>query len=99
MREKIQNTLKIACKGLDLTTISNIEFYVTQTGFYGCYVPEVVSPTEMVVIVPFEDAKRLKRGKVELQFAFTDANGIPNAVDPIEEDVGKLLKGMGYDPV
>ena len=55
MREKIQNTLKITCPDLDLTTVSNIEFYVKQPNFFGCYTPTVVSANEMVVTIPFAD--------------------------------------------
>jgi hypothetical protein len=99
MREKIENRLKITCEDVDLTTLINIEFYVRQARFFGCYSPTVISSTEMVVIIPFEDAKKLHSGKVELQFAFTDANGNPDASDSVVCEVGNLLKEVGYDPV
>lgn len=44
MREKIQNRLKVLVDGIDLTKLSNIEFYVKQIGFFGSYLPEVISP-------------------------------------------------------
>lgn len=98
MREKIENRLKITCDSIDLTTLSNIEFYVRQALFFGCYVPTVISSSEMVVKIPLEDAKKLRHDKaVELQFAFTDANGNPDASDIVNEDVKKLLKEDGYD--
>ena len=97
MREKIKNTLKITCTDLDLTTVSNIEFYVKQPHFFGCYTPSVVSANEMVVTIPFTDAKRLTTGTVKLQFAFTYEDGTPGASDVVTKEVGELLKGAGYD--
>lgn len=99
MREKILNTLKITCDDLDFTTVSNIEFYVRQVGFSGCYTPRVVSSHEMVVTIPFEEAMKLRCGKAELQFAFTDCNGTPAASDVLKIDVDDLLKEEGYAPI
>ena len=96
MREKIKNTLKITCTDIDLTAVSNIEFYVRQLGFFGCYVPEVISFREMIVVIPFEDAKKLRKGKVKLQFAFTDGNGIPDCSEITECEVGEFLREVGY---
>lgn len=96
MRKKIENHLKITCEDVDLTTISNIEFYVKQIRFFGCYKPSVISSNEMLVIIPFEDAKKLQYGTVELQFAFTDANGNPDASEIVECEVGDLLREVGY---
>lgn len=99
MREKIQNTLKITCNSVDLTTLKNIEFYVKQRHFFGCYTPFVVSASEMSVIIPFSDAKKLEKGTVQLQFAFTTADGVPDASDVVEKEVDELLKEVGYDAV
>ena len=99
MRKKIQNTLKITCNDVDLTAIGNIEFYVRQSNFFGCYTPAVLSSTEMAVIIPFEDAKKLRHGEVELQFAFTNTDGHPDASDILSMTVEDLLKEVGYDPV
>lgn len=100
MREKIKNTLKITCTDIDLTKISNIEFYVRQGYFFRSYFPDVISSSEMVVTIPFEDAKKLQHDKeVELQFAFTDENGNPDASDVVVSEVKELLKGDGYDPL
>jgi hypothetical protein len=99
MREKMKNTLKLTCNDVDLTTIRNIEFYVKQPNFFGCYVPFVSSASEMSVIIPLADAKRLTEGTVKLQFAFTYADGTPGASDVVTAEVGELLKGAGYDPV
>lgn len=98
MREKIQNQLYVSCNDVDLTAIRNIEFYVKQTGFFGCYTPAVMSESEMVVTIPFEDAKRLRKGKANLQFAFVDENGVPDASEVNEVEVDVLLKEVGYDP-
>ena len=99
MREKIENQLKITCEDINLTEISNIEFYVKQFVFFGCYKPTVISPTEMTVTIPFEDAKKLKDGTAELQFAFKDENGNPKASEVVVIKVGDLLKEVGYDPI
>lgn len=96
MREKIENLLKITCEDVDLTTLTNIEFYVKQARFFGCYTPHVISPTEMTVKIPMVDAKKLVEGEVKLQFAFTDAEGNPRASEPVKGTVGELLKEMGY---
>jgi len=99
MREKIENRLKITCDSIDLTTLSDIEFYVRQAYFFGCYVPSVISPNEMVVIIPFEDAKKLRTGEVKLQFAFTNQNGNPDASDIVVMTVDELLKEVGYGSI
>ena len=99
IREKIQNTLKITCDDIDLTTITDIEFYVRQRTFFECYTPSVISPSEMVVIIPFKDAKNLKDGEAELQFAFTDENGNPDASDVVKVRVKDLLKEVGYGSI
>ena len=99
MRSKIQNTLKIAVSGIDLTTVSNIEFYVKQKDFFGCYTPTVISPSEMAVIIPLRDAMELKGDKVSLQFAFMDENNTPRASGVVSRTVGELLKEAGYDPI
>lgn len=99
MREKIKNILKITCDGVDLTALANIEFYVKQGRFFGCYTPKVISASEMLVTIPFSDAKKLTKGVVELQFAFTTAEGVPDASDVEEVEVAALLKEVGYDSV
>ena len=99
MREKIENTLKIVCNGIDLRTLTNIEFYVKQGRFFGCYTPTVVSESEMVVTIPFSDATKLAKGAAELQFAFTTAEGVPDASNVVKHEVADLLKEVGYDPV
>jgi hypothetical protein len=99
MREKIQNRLKISVDGVDLTKLRDIEFYVKQTGFFGCYTPEVISPTEMLVIVPYSDAMKLRKGNVELQFAFVNEYGDPDASGVVTVPVERFLKESGYDPL
>jgi hypothetical protein len=99
MRKKIKNTLKITCTDIDLTTVSNIEFYIRQLKFFGCYVPKVISSSEMIVVIPFEEAKKMHDGKAEVQLAFTDENGNPRATEPVTTTVGNLLKEVGYNAV
>ena len=99
LRKKIRNTLKITCDDIDLLTVKNIEFYVRNLNFFATYIPAVLSSNEMLVDIPLEDAKRLRGDKAELQFAFTDANDVPNASDIIEVKVKDLLKEVGYDSV
>ena len=95
MREKIENRLRIICDSIDLIELSNIEFYVRQPYFFGCYAPTVISSNEMMVVIPYDDAKKLRQGTVKLQFAFTDENGNPDASEVVEMNVGELLKEVG----
>lgn len=97
MRQKIENLLRITCEDIDLTTLTNIEFYIKQHGMFSCYIPTVISPTEMTVKIPKEDAMTWSANNIELQFAFTDADGNPGASDVIAEKVERLLKEAGYD--
>ena len=97
MREKIENVLSIEVTGVDLTAITNIEFYVKQDLFFRQYTPTVISASEMTVRIPFEDAKSLKQGTAKLQFAFVD-NGTPRASEVESVSVGDLLKNAGYAP-
>lgn len=97
MREKMENRLHIEVSGVDLRTLEDLEFYVRQGTCFWQYAPTVISETEMVVIIPFEDAMKLRPGSVLLQFAYTQA-GTPDATDPQSITVGELLKKMGYAP-
>ena len=99
MKRRIENSLSIICDDVDLETISNIEFYVRQGRFFRQYVTEVISSNEMLVRIPFEDAKVMTTAPVQLQFAFVDANGNPRSTEIAETSVGDLLKEAGYDPV
>ena len=99
MKKRIKNYLHIACEDVDLTAISNIEFYLKQGRFFRQYTPEVLREHEMLVEIPFEDAKQLMAADVQLQFAYTDAQGTPRATEIVTMPVGDLLKEAGYDPV
>ena len=99
MKKRIKNTLSIGCNDVDLTTVSNIEFYLKQSAFFRQYTPLVIDAHEMLVEIPFEDAKTLAATSVKLQFAFTDADGNHRASEIREVMVGDLLKEAGYDPV
>ena len=67
MKRRIQNSLSIICDDVDLETVSNIEFYVKQGRFFRQYVTEVISSNEMLVRIPFEDAKVMTTAPVQLQ--------------------------------
>lgn len=99
MRQKIENNLHIDVEGADLTGVTKPEFYVKQgMRVFFQYVPEILSSTELLVTIPYEDAMRLTGTTCALQLAFTDADGNPRATEPAEVSVGVLLKEMGYDP-
>ena len=95
MRQKIKNTISLEVAGLDLTTITNIEFYIKQGSRFWQLTPVVVSSTEMYVVFPKEDAMGLSIGNVKLQFAYTQGN-LTNASDIAEIAVAALLKEAGY---
>lgn len=99
MRQRMENSLLIKVDGIDLTTASNIEFYIRQAGSFFQYTPEVISPEEMLVAIPYEDAMKLTTGECRLQFALTDANGTPLATEVKTVSVGTLLKEAGYAPI
>lgn len=99
MRRKIPNSLLVVCKDVNLTKVRNIEFYIKQGDILLEYYPEVLSLHEMVVKMPFEDAKKLSCGHAELQFAFIDENGTPRASDIEKHHVADLLKEAGYAPI
>lgn len=99
MRERIKNTLRVEVEGIDLTTARDLELYVRQgRGVHAMYTPQVLSATELLLVIPYEDAMQLSGGAAELQLAFTDANGTPRASDPTIEDVGRLIWEEGYNP-
>ncbi len=98
MRKNIKNALEILVDGIDLTTVSNIQFYVRQKPFFE-YTPEVIAADCMLVIIPLEDALQLNATQIKLQFAFVDADGNPRASGIVQIPVGELLKEAGYDPV
>ena len=98
MRRRMKNILRITCTDIDLTTVTDLEFYVKQGGYFKQYVPQVRSATEMLVELPMEDTQALKTEPVRLQFAFTDANGNPGASEIANVPVDDLLKEAGYDP-
>ena len=97
MREKMENRLHIEASGVDLRELDNIEFYVRQGACFWEYTPTVISATEMVVIIPFTDAMKLRPGQVRFQLAYT-LNGVPDAIEPQFISVGELLKKAGYLP-
>ena len=103
MHCRIKNNLRITLPDTDptdLTTASNIEFYISQAGFFRQYTPTVISAHEMLVKIPLEDAMQLyPDSPVRLQFAFTDPEGNHVPSDTKEMRVGDFLKKEGYGDV
>lgn len=99
MKRRMKNYLWISCDDVDLTTVTNIEFYLKQDGLFFQYTPEVLSASEMIVEIPVEDALKLSASDVKLQFAYTDESGTPRATEIERICVGDLLKEAGYDPI
>lgn len=98
MRQKIKNTLSIVVEGVDLNTVTNIEFYVRQGNVFFQLSPTILNESEMIVVVPKEKADSLNTNSMAyLQFAFTDKDGNDIASDITEVEVGRLLKSEGYD--
>ena len=98
MREKIENYLHIEVTNVDLTQVTDLEFYIRQGFRFWQYKPTVVSGSEMTVRIPFEDAMCLKGGGfAQLQFTFM-RNGVPGASEIVSKLVGDLLKEAGYNP-
>ena len=99
MRQRIENQILVTVNGLDLMLVSDIEFYVKQGALFFEYSPDVLSETEMVVTMPLADAMKLTNDMVQLQFAYTDENGKPDAANPVFCSVHELLKEGGYGNV
>lgn len=97
MKQRIQNTLIIECEDIDLTKCRDTEVYIRQGYRTKTYTPEVISGTEMLVVVPYDDAMELSKGMVLVQFATTDENGTPRASEIETANVGELIKEEGYD--
>lgn len=100
---RIKNILRITLPDgdpTDLTTVSGLEFYISQVGFFRQYTPEVNGPHEMLVTIPLEDAMKLcPDSRVRMQFAFTDADGNHVPSDKKELRVKNFLKKEGYGDV
>lgn len=97
MRSKIENLLNINVCGIDLTTLTNIEFYVKQGTVFFQYTPQVLDASNMLVTIPYEDALTLIPNlQAKLQFAFTDNNDNVGASDATAVIVSDLLKLEGY---
>lgn len=97
IKTKLAITLPEECS-TDLTTVSGLEFYISQVGFFRKYKPTVLSAHKMLVTIPLEDAKLLHPGSpVRLQFAFTDADGNHVPSEQKKLHVKDFLKKEGYN--
>ena len=95
--QKVKNTLSITVDGAEFLTARNIEFYVRQGSTFFEYIPEVISDTEIVVTIPYEDAMKLSSFDVYLQLAYTDSNGNVVVTEKSACTVSVFLKEAGYD--
>ena len=98
MRQKIENNLHVEVEGVDLTNCTDLEFYVKQDSLFFQYTPIVREAGIMTVTIPYEDAMKLRRAPVKMQFAFKDETGRPDSSAPVDVSVGEFLKEAGYDP-
>lgn len=103
MRQKIENRLSLTVEGADLTGATELQLYLRQgVDLFFELTPEVIgvseSDTTLLVIVPFEIAKQLRRSGCLLQLAWKDGDGNPMATEIVNVPVEALLKEAGYDP-
>lgn len=98
MRKLIANQIPIKCNDVDFTTSTDIEVYIRQGSNFFQYTPTVIDAHNIVVDMPFADAKTLEVGSVVLQWALTDSDGKPVSPDPIIIEVGDFIKSDGYNP-
>lgn len=100
MRQRIENRLDITISGdsnLDLTTATDLEFYVRQGALFYQKTPVVQNATSITVTISKDEADVLKTKPASCQLAFTDANGNKRATDILYVNVAALLKESGYD--
>ena len=95
--QKVKNTLSITVDGAEFLTARNIEFYVKQRSTFFQYTPEVISDTQIMVTIPYEDAMKLSDHDVYLQLAYTDQNGNVVVTEKKTYSVSVFLKEAGYD--
>lgn len=96
MRRNIENNLIIEVEGAALTGWSEPELYIRQGCRFLQYTPSLVDDSHIAVTVPLEDARQLNSGPGQIQLAYTDANGVPQASEIKDIQVGELLKEAGY---
>ena len=97
MRSKIENILNVSVSGVDLTALSDIQFYVRQGSVFFQYTPQIIDDSNMIITIPLADAKKLVPAvKAELQFAFTDGYGNSGASEITQMVVQDLIKKEGY---
>ena len=98
MRRGIRNYISVRVKDMDLTTCSNLKFYVEQDGTTFDYSGTInYDDTEVMrVEIPKEEAVMLSKGLAQVQVALTDAGGVPRSHDPIRINIGDFLEETGY---
>ena len=96
MRRNIENNLVIEVEGAALTGWSEPELYIRQGCRFLQYTPSLVDDSHISVTVPWEEERQLNTGPGQIQLAYTDANGVPQASEIEDIQVGELLKEAGF---
>lgn len=98
MQKGIENTLLITVDGAELTRVRKLELYLRQGALFFQYAPQIVDASTMRVTIPKTDAVLLQQERyVQLQAAWTDADGAPTATEIAAVPVEDFLKAGGYD--
>lgn len=98
MQKGIENTLLITVDGAELSGARKPELYLRQGELFLQYAPQIVDASTLRVTVPKADAQRLRHDQyVQLQAAWTDADGAPTVTEIAAVPVEDFLKAGGYD--
>lgn len=83
---------------MDLTTCSDLKFYVDQNGITYTYsgTADLDDHEVMHVEIPKADALQFFKGRAQVQVALTDASNVPRSHDPIWVYMGDFLEVTGY---
>lgn len=94
----MRNVLAIEIVGMDLTTCSNLKFYVRQNGTTYSYngTADANDHSVMNVEIPKSDTQKFTNTYAQVQVALTDANGIPRSHEPVTIKMGDFLEVTGY---
>lgn len=97
--QRIANIRRITIsQDAQLLSATKIQAFVTQGTTEFVYdIAEAVSDTEVDVLIPYADAMQLNKGSIEVQIAWTDANGTPRNTKPKTISVDKFIYSGGYE--
>lgn len=98
MKQKIQNQLHISVsETCELTKATDIELYVRQDDKLWIYNPIILSDSDMLVDIPYEDAMEFRLGYVaKIQLVFKDSSNVSHASEVLKTTIGELLNEEGY---